>query len=254
MHAILILLASLGLAALIGVATAQVPTTHAGLPAPPSSGGGGPIAFVAGGDLTNNGGSTSSLSGFYSVSTGTNEGLVVCITGDTLGGADDITSVTYNSISATLLTKYSGAAFTGGDRYQYIYYIPLGNTNAGSHTATITASSTHYILSVIGEYSKIQQTTTADATANRAVGGSSDTIPITTSTSTSGDWVMLCEQSSIVVTSTGSGDVLRIATATFANPTLFDSNGTVPVGANNFGINAAGSASIVTAAAALKPG
>lgn len=248
MRAILILLASLGLAALIGVATAQVPTTHAGLPAPPSSGGGGPIAFVAGGDLTNNGGSTSSLSGFYSVSTGTNEGLVVCITGDTLGGADDITLVTYNSISATLLTKYSGA------RYQYIYYTPLGNTSAGSHTATITASSTHYILSVIGEYSKIQQTTTADATANRAVGGSSDTIPITTSTSTSGDWVMLCEQSSIVVTSTGSGDVLRIATATFANPTLFDSNGTVPVGANNFGINAAGSASIVTAAAALKPG
>src|SRR6516225_1802465 len=148
MRAILILLASLGLAALIGVATAQVPTTHAGLPAPPSSGGGGPIAFVAGGDLTNNGGSTSSLSCFYSVSTGMNEGLVVCITGDTLGGADDITSVTYNSISATLLTKYSGAGFTGGDRYQYIYFIPLGNTSAGSHTATITASSTHYILSV----------------------------------------------------------------------------------------------------------
>src|SRR6516165_697754 len=196
--------------------------------------------------------SPTDLSGFYSVSTGTNEGLVVCITGDTLGGADDITSVTYNSISATLLTKYSGAAFTGGDRYQYIYYIPLGNTSAGSHTATITASSTHYILSVVGEYSKIQQTTTADATVNRAVGGSSDTIPITTSTS--GDWFMLCEQSSTVVTSAGSGDVLRIATATFANPTLFDSNGTVPVGANNFGINAAGSASIVTAAAALKPG
>lgn len=252
MRAILILLASLGLAALIGVATAQVPTTHAGLPAPPSSGGRGPIAFVAGGDLTNNGGSTSSLSGSYSVSTGTNEGLVVCITGDTLGGADDITSVTYNSISATLLTKYSGAAFTGGDRYQYIYYIPLGNTSAGSHTATITASSTHYILSVVGEYSKIQQTTTADATVNRAVAGSSDTIPITTSTS--GDWVMLCEQSSLVVTSGGSGDVLRIATATFGNPTLFDSNGTVPVGANNFDINAAGSASIMTAAAALKPG
>src|SRR6516165_3906691 len=250
MRAILILLASLGLAALIGVATAQVPTTHAGLPAPPSSGGGGPIAFVAGGDLTNNGGSTSSLSGFYSVSTGTNEGLVVCITGDTLGGADDITSVTYNSISATLLTKYSGAAFTGGDRYQYIYYIPLGNTSAGSHTATITASSTHYILSVVGEYSKIQQTTAADATVNRAVAGSNDTIPITTSTS--GDWVMLCEQSN-VLSSADSGDVLRIATNTFANPTLYDSNGTVPVGANNFGINAAGGASIVTAAAALKP-
>jgi hypothetical protein len=251
MRATLILLASLGLAALIGVATAQVPTTHAGLPAPPSSGGGGPIAFVAAGDLTNNGGSTSSLSGSYSVSTGMNEGLVVCITGDTLGGADDITSVTYNSISATLLTKYSGAGFTGGDRYQYIYFIPLGNTSAGSHTATITASSTHYILSVVGEYSKIQQTTAADATVNRAVAGSNDTIPITTSTS--GDWVMLCEQSN-VLSSADSGDVLRIATNTFANPTLYDSNGTVPVGANNLGINAAGGASIVTAAAALKPG
>jgi len=251
MRAILILLASLGLAALIGVATAQVPTTHAGLPAPPSSGGGGPIAFVAAGDLSNNGGSTSSLSGSYSVSTGMNEGLVVCITGDTLGGADDITSVTYNSVSATLLTKHSGAGFTGGDRYQYIYFIPLGNTSAGSHTATITASSTHYILSVVGEYSKIQQTTTADATVNRAVAGSNDTIPITTSTS--GDWVMLCEQST-VLSSAGPGDVLRIATNTFGNPTLYDSNGTVPVGANNFGINAAGGASIQTAAAALKPG
>jgi hypothetical protein len=251
MRAILILLASLCLAALIGVATAQVPTTHAGLPAPPWSGGGGPIAFVAAGDLTDNGGLTSSLSGSYSVSTGMNEGLVVCISGDTLGGADDITSVTYNSISATLLTKYSGAGFTGGDRYQYIYFIPLGNTSAGSHTATITASSTHYILSVVGEYSKIQQTTAADATVNRSVAGSNDTIPITTSTS--GDWVMLCEQSN-VLSSAGSGDVLRIATNTFGNPTLYDSNGTVPVGANNFGINAAGGTSILTAAAALKPG
>jgi hypothetical protein len=251
MRATLILLASLGLAALIGVATAQVPMTHAGLPAPPSSGGGGPIAFVAAGDLSNNGGSTSALSGSYSLSTGMNEGLVVCITGDTLGGADDITSVTYNSISATLLTKYSGAGFTGGDRYQYIYFIPLGNTSAGSHTATITANSTHYILSVVGEYSKIQQTTAADATVNRGVAGSNDTIPITTSTS--GDWAMLCEQSN-VFSSADSGDVLRIATNTFGNPTLYDSSGIVPVGANNFGINAAGGASILTAAAALKPG
>ena len=76
--------------------SAQLLNTHAGLGAPAVGGGGGgsTIAFVAAGDIGNNGGSSGTLSGSYSQSNGTNEGLVVCITGGVIGtDADDITSL-----------------------------------------------------------------------------------------------------------------------------------------------------------------
>ena len=239
--------------------SAQLLNTHAGLGAPTVGGGGGSgggegtIVFVAAGDIGNNGGSSGTLSGSYSQSNGINEGLVVCITGGVIGtDADDITAVSYDSISGTLLTKFAGSPVNSGTRYQYIYYVPLGNTSAGSHTVSITASSSHYLLGVVGEYSNIQQSTTPDAAVNRAVAAGNDTIPFTTSTT--GSWVMLCEQSSGGSTVADSGDVLRIPTATFANPTLFDSNGTVAPGANNLLIGSGGGSSIITAGAALKPG
>ena len=244
-----------GLLACLGcTASAQLSTTHAGPGAPGGGGGGGgPIAFVNSGDISNNGGS-GTLSNSYSISTGTNEGLVVCITGGTIGtDADDITSVTYNSVSATLLAKYTngGVSPYAGARYQYAYYLPLGNTSAGSYIVSISSTTNHFLLSVVGEYSRIQQGTTPDGTGTHASNGASDTVALTTATS--GDWVVVCSQPS---SSPGvnSPYVQRLSTASYYNPTLLDSTGTVAPGSQSITATGGGGAGLLDVAVGLSPG
>ena len=94
-------------------ASAQLLNTHAGLGAPSAEGGGLSIAYVSSGDLTNNGGASNTLSQAYTgVNNSANELLAILIVGDTItGGNDDITSVTYNGVPATLAAKYTSPLY-----------------------------------------------------------------------------------------------------------------------------------------------
>jgi hypothetical protein len=229
-------------AALIGTsALAQLwnqPTLMKG-----ASGGGsgpGPITFVNSGAMNVSSGSTTSLSASYTVAAGTNEGLVFCV----LTLSNDLVSVIYNGLPATALLT----AFSGGYYPQYIYYLPLGNTTAGSHTATITTSANDTIGGVIGEYSHIQQTTTADGTGADFSGSGAPAM----TTTTSGDWGTLCAVATSPPTP-GSGDVLRQMNSEggAGNPALLDSNGTLPVGSNTLHMGPSG---VNVLLGALKPG
>ena len=80
----------------------------------------GQIAFNAAADLTNNGGTTNSLTHSYTVSSGANRILYVALLGDTIGGNDDITGVTYAGVSMTLITKVV-TGNVGANRFQYLY-------------------------------------------------------------------------------------------------------------------------------------
>jgi hypothetical protein len=218
---------ALAAATLIGTsALAQLWNQPTLMPADSGGGSVGPITFVGSGALGQSSGSTNSLSASYAVSAGTNEGLVLC-TGE-IGST--VSSVTYNGASATQL-----ATFNTGYYPQDIWYIPLGNTSAGSHTLTITTAATATIVGVVGEYAKIQQTASPDGSNHVA---SSGTTYISVTTTTSGDWVMICTVNTAPQTA-GSGDVLRQNNNNggAGNPNLFDSNGAVPAGSNSFTIN-----------------
>jgi hypothetical protein len=221
-------------------ALAQLWNQPAQMAAASSAGGGGhAIAFVGSGPMGVSSGSTSTLSASYAISAGTHEGLVFCV-----GSlASDVISVTYNGASATQLV-----AFGSGFYPQALWYLPLGNTMAGSHIATITAAANDTIFAVLGEYSGIQQTTSADGSSHIANGTTS---AISVTTAASGDWVMLCSANNTDM-SAGAGDVQRQLNTGggAANPNLFDSNGPVSVGSNSFTINTAPD----IAAVGLQPG
>ena len=54
--------------------------------------------------------------------------LVVGFNGDNIGGADDVSSVTYNGVALTLADKQVNPA-SGGD--QRVYDLPAGTRRAG---------------------------------------------------------------------------------------------------------------------------
>lgn len=205
-------------------------------------GSGGPIAFVAAASQGINGGGTVWNSS-YSVATGTNEGLVICVY--TGGGAGSIVSMSYNGISgAALVTTTTGFA------PQEEWFIPLGNTTAGSHTLSISYMNPGNVIAVVGEYAKIQQNTTPDGSAiSLNTGGTPGSVAVTTTTS--GDWVAVCGVATSAATA-GTGLVKRIdAQPTSIDPNLYDSNGTVSVGSNTFTANPTTQDLL---AAGLKPG
>jgi hypothetical protein len=193
--------------------------------APPPGGGGGPIAFVNTGTLGNVVGGAS-LTASYSVATGTDEGLVVCVA----SANDFITGVAYNSIAATLQVKNLSVV---GGHFMAAWYFPLGNTTSGTpHNIVVTASGATNISGVVGEYSKIQQSTTANASTSRSVLGASDTVPITTSVG--GAWYIGC----VAVDGTpvnGSNTTLRLANG---GDFIVDSAMPIVNGANNMNLAA----------------
>jgi len=126
------------------------------------------ISFDNSADGGNNGGSTTSLTSSYTVGSGANRLLVVNLIGDT--SADDITSVTYNGASMTLLGKVRAPS----NNWQYLYY--LLNPSSGSHSVVVTAGSTHYLISQAASWFNVKQSAQPDAfTTNTAPAGSTST-------------------------------------------------------------------------------
>jgi hypothetical protein len=229
-------------AALIATsALAQLWNQPAQMAAASSAGGGGhAIAFVGSGPMGVSSGSTPTLSASYAISAGTHEGLVFCVGSLT----NDVISVTYNGASATQLV----ASSTGSYYPQAIWYLPLGNTIAGSHAATVTTSANDTIFATIVEYSGIQQTPSPDGTGSDISGFGS----VSVTTTKAGDWIVVCGVSTSPVTA-GSGDTYRGGNngGGANNPTALDTNGAVSIGSRALGAGPGGDNLL---AAGLSPG
>lgn len=179
------------------------------------------IGFNAATDGGNNGGTTTSLTFSHTCSSNANRALIVGISGDSLAGVDDISSVTYNSVGMTLIDKTS---YVDTDRFHYLYI--LLNPASGAHNVVVTASSTHYILAGAADYYNVKQTGQPSAQTT-----SSGLDPKTTSLTTVDDrsWVVLLAggYNLSIAPAAGTGSTRRAYDVPFGTWGLFDSNGVV---------------------------
>lgn len=178
------------------------------------------ITFNAATDGANSAGTTS-LSFSHTVGSGENRLLVANFVGDLIGGNDDITSVTYNSVAMTLAVKSSAA---GSDRYTYMYY--LLNPSTGANNIVINCTNSHRIDASAADYAGVLalDTTTTNITAN-----TTDT-SLTTSLTTTVDncWVILVEGGYNVGSLPSAGtNATRRAADTVGTGGIFDSNGVI---------------------------
>jgi hypothetical protein len=181
-----------------------------------------PISFVGASDLGNNGGTTNTLSTSYTVGSGSNRLLAVGLIGDSFGGSDDITSVTYNGVSMTLAAKHT----TGGERNTYLYY--LLNPASGSNTVAITSTNTHYLLAGAADYDGVRQSGQPDATAESNDSGVNDSYASSITTVANNSWaICLNESFGNSAVAAGAGATLRTQGAAFKDWGLFDSGGPI---------------------------
>ncbi len=177
------------------------------------------IAYVGSADLGNNGGS-GTFTGAYTVGAGANRLLVVCFEGDVSGGADDITGVTYNGVSMTLVDKRDAG---GAGRITYLYFL-LGPAS-GTHNVVITSTASHMLIPVAADYSGVKQTSQPDnSTTNSTTYESNLTTVLTTIADNC--WTIL-GSISLLSQSAGAGSTRRVEGATYDEPDIFDSNGVI---------------------------
>ena len=155
-------------------------------------------------NVTTNAG-TSSFS--HTVSTSDDRILFV----STLGGSaftDNITGVTYNGVSMTLV----GKSATPGDRWNYLWYLLSPAT--GSNTIAITKSSSDYGAQVASSYIGVAQQApeASSTTSGTDTGGKTQSI----TTLTTGAWLVGAMTAD---TSPTAGD-----NTTYRGDRLFDSN------------------------------
>jgi hypothetical protein len=179
------------------------------------------IAFDAATDLGSNGGSTNSLTHAH-VCTGSNLVLIVNFVGDNIPGNDDITGVTYNGVSMTLIDKVT----TLSDRYNYVYI--LVGPSTGSNNVVINCTNNHYLVGEAASYTGCAQTGQPDS-HNKSTGtptANVDLPTVLTSTVADNCWVILgvWEYNGL---SAGTGTTVRIIESTFNGGGIFDSNGVV---------------------------
>lgn len=178
------------------------------------------ISFDAAADLGNNGGTTNSLTANATVNSG-DTFLGVCLQGDGGGGADDISSVVYNTTGTmTLIQKQVGA----NTRLSYAYGLQAPAT--GTHPIVITAGSNHFLLA---GYILLKGTLTTGQPEASNTGQSSSAASYTTSltTLTNNAWVVMCNGSNQTIASTNCTS--RVSSGTGSPPSymICDSNSAV---------------------------
>lgn len=183
------------------------------------------IAFDAAVDGGNNSGATNSLTFSHTV-TGTLPILFACVVGDTIGGADDITGVTYNTVAMTLADKFT-AALASNNRYAYLYWLIAPAT--GAHNVVVTSTGTHFLLAGAASYTGAKATGQLDAHSATDSGGAASTLTSSLTTIADNAWTVLCEEGTSAGgdPTAGTGLTRRAAEGSFSTWGLFDSNGVV---------------------------
>lgn len=177
------------------------------------------MTFDTATDGGNNGGSTNNLT-FSHTCTGSDRLLVVGVTGDQVGGVDDISSVTYAGVNMAFVSK---RGILGMDRWLYIY--ELEGPASGANNVVVTSSGTHYLLAGATSYAGAAQSGQPDGstTSQSATGATTWTTSLTTTADKC--WAVLIEGCNTGGTppSAGTGLTRRIYDATFGVWGLFDS-------------------------------
>lgn len=150
--------------------------------------------------------------------------LAVGFGGDVFGGADDVSSVTYNGVALTLIEKSLG--LTAG-RLGYLYYLLAPAT--GANNVVITFSSSHNINACAESLTGVAQTAQPDNHTQhlQALGSTSETTSLTTIADNC--WTVLVEQGyeNGPAATAGTGLTRRAACATFGDLEIFDSGGAI---------------------------
>lgn len=202
------------------------------------------IAYVNSADGGNNGGSSNSRTFSYTVGSASNTILLVGFVGDVQSGADDVSSVTYNGVSMTLVNKTYNS--TAGGRWQYLYYLLSPAT--GAHNVVITCSSTHYIIAGAAEYSGVQSI--ESSTTNNT---DLSTLTTTTTTVANNCWNVIFSGSPGAVSNASTGSTKR-ANSSIEYWTWFDSGGAItPAGSYSMTTTVSAGSKIGHCLAVLKP-
>ncbi len=184
------------------------------------------ISYVGSADLGHNGGTTNNLTVAYSVTAGSTL-LRICFLGDIVGGLDDITSVTYAGVAATL--EYKDTVGVGGQsnriKYNYAIHNPVSGNN--SVVISITPANMHYLLGGVSEYSGAGA---FDATGEASIVANGSNSSVTASITTIADncWIgALLEAYSggTFAPVAGTGMTMRVTDAAFKSWGIGDSNG-----------------------------
>lgn len=154
---------------------------------------------------------------------------------DTVTAPDDVTSVTYNGVSATQLMKIRSF---DGEGWNYIYGLlaPASGTHNIVVTITGTAGSRLYICGV--SYSGVKQTGLPDATASQVqtINGVTTTMVITTVANNC--WSVMYTMDNGGGTLSASVGATERATGGANSRKFFDSNGPItPLGIYSMTVN-----------------
>lgn len=193
------------------------------------------IAFNNAVDGGDNGGTGSLTFSFTRASSPTGL-LIVPIVGDIQGGVDDISSVTFDGVSLSLLAKLV-ASMGPDNRFLYFYY-GLFSAHSGAHNVVITSSSNHHLLGGAADYTGVKQTSQPDASNTHIGSGSINSLTSSITTINDNSWVIVaeCGGGSGFPPTVGIGATTR-RTFDGASGTwgLFDSGGAVtPAGSYSF--------------------
>lgn len=199
-------------------------------------------------DGGNNGGASTSLT--FSVTVPSSASLFVGFAGDSGGGADDVSSVVFNtSESLTLLKKNIGATT---NRLLYLYWI--ASPTATMANVVITCSGTHYILGGAAMYTGMQTTSQPDTTAS-VTAVITTTVTTSFTTASANDWGILIGgwYNANTALTAGTGSSRLTFDAAFGTWALFDTNAALSAGANSMDITGASPNPVATAMAAMIP-
>src|SRR5215471_4179587 len=189
------------------------------------------IAFDTATDGGNNGGTTTSLA--FNHTCASNAVLLVGVLGDyIIGGIDNITSVTYNGTAMTLVAKNAVDGGSGSDRYQYLYV--LGTCPSGTHSVSISAATTHYLLAASISYTGVNNSTPIDVSTVH-IGTTAPSLTTSLTTSANNEWTVVFAESfqGRLAPTAGTGTTRRVFDATFGFLGFFDSNGPRGAGSNS---------------------
>jgi hypothetical protein len=175
-----------------------------------------------------------SLTFSHTCGSGSSRVLLVGFNGDSIGGADDITGVTYGGVSMSPLAKVTVAA--SGDRITYMYGLIAPAT--GANNVIISASSSHVLQGGASSYTGAKQTGLPDATNTNVSSAGATSLDTSVTTVADNAWIVLVEncynfgEAPIA----GAGTQRRVFDGTNGGWGLFDSNGPfTPAGSHSIG-------------------
>jgi len=192
------------------------------------------IAFNAATDGGNNGGSTNSLTFAHTCGAGADRLLVVGVAGDSAGGFDDITGVTYNGVAMTLAKKELADSASSTTRHAYQYFLVAPAT--GANNVVVSCTNNHYLLCGAADYTGMKQSGQPDATTSQetAVSALTQTTSITPIAASS--WAALMEGGysggGDIPPTAGAGCTRRAKDGTFGTWGIFDTNAEISAAHN----------------------